>query len=391
MKTLKYYSILFFTIILFSCGSKQVANDPNIYFTCSMHQQIHENKPGKCPICFMDLTKVTIDPKQKNKIVLSETQIQLANIVIDTLKTGKISEEIQLHAKITINENNVKTINSRISGRIDKLYFKNSGDVIKTGDLLYELFSNELLSAQKDYLIAKDRLKANGNNADYAQIVNSAKNKLLLWGLTENQIEKLQSINDLKNTVSIYSKMSGTIQEISINEGDYVNEGTTVFKIVDLSTLWIEAQVFSNETDYVNENKAVDFVVSAFPNEKLHGKISFVSPELQNESKISIARIEIDNPANKYQSGMLAIINVQTQEKKGLVLPLNAVLQSGKGAKVWIQNIDKNFEIRLVTIGIQNSEFVEILSGLKEFEKVVVSGAYLLNSEFVLKNGSEPI
>jgi Cu(I)/Ag(I) efflux system membrane fusion protein len=278
MKFAKILSLVFIIWSLASCGNKKDTYDPNVYYTCSMHQQIHENKPGKCPICHMDLTKVVTDPNQKNTLKLSETQMELADIVVDTLRVGKISEEIQLHAKLTVNENNLKTIDSRVPGRIDRLYFKNTGDYIHKGDLLYSIYSEELLNAQKEYLFALDRLKANVNNPDYTQIVQSSKNKLLIWGMTETQIEKLKSSNDLSTSVPIYSKVAGTIQELKIKEGEYVFEGSSIMQIADLSTLWIEAQIFSNETEYIREHQPVNVIISAYPNETLNGKIDYKMP-----------------------------------------------------------------------------------------------------------------
>ena len=382
MKNLILFCILTF---IFSCKTK-VKPDPNVYYTCSMHLQIHEKQMGKCPICFMELTKMVENKKNNKQIHLSESQIKLANIKVDTAKIADIGEEVQLHAKLTVNENNIQNISSRFSGRIDLLFFKNVGDHIEQGTPIFEIYSEEVLAAEKEYIMAMEHIASKTNQEDYERIAESTKNKLLLWGITEKQIVGLKSKQDIKRTITIYSQVSGCIQEINIRQGDYVMEGKSLFKVADLSSLWIEAQAFSNEMQQIEEKKEVTYQISAFPSEWMKGKVSFVSPELQADSKVNIVRVEIDNPGLKYKPGMLAFINFITQPKKGIVLPINAVLQQQDGNRVWLEVGDGTFDVRKVELGMQNSSSVEVLSGINVNDKVVVTGAYLLQSELVLKD-----
>lgn len=330
--------------------------------------------------------------EQSTNIKLSKAQMQLANIIVDTVKENTISNEIIFSGKLVVNENTNKVISSKVAGRVDKLNFKSTGDLIKKGDILYEIYSEDLQSAQKEYLLALEKQKKlNSSTNDYSLIIDAAENKLLLWGMSSAQIEQLKNSGSEKNTVPVYSAVSGYIQDIKINEGDYIMAGSTVFKLSDNSTLWLEAQAYSDELEYIKESAPITYIISAFPDEELKGTISFVNPELEKDSKINLIRVEISNTANKYKPGMMAEVKLKTNEKKAITVPVNAVLVNSKGSTVWMQNADSTFEVRMVTTGIRNSDEVEITSGLKENERVVTSGAYLLNSEYILKNGSDPM
>lgn len=382
MKNIVLLGALFF---LFSCNT-DIKNEPNVYYTCSMHLQIHEKEMGKCPICFMDLTKMIENPKYKKQIKLSESQIKLANIQIDSARISDIGEEIQLHARLTVNENNLQNISSRFAGRIEFLFFKNIGEYIERNTPLFEIYSEEILATEKEYVTAMEHLSNRTNPEEYERIAESAKNKLLLWGISEKQISALKTKQDIKRTNTIYSPVEGYIQEVNIKQGDYIMEGKILFQLADLSSLWLEGQAFANEMQHLKVDKEVSYQVSAFPNEWNKGKISFVSPELQADSKVNLVRVEIKNPEHKYQAGMLAYIHVMTQTKKGIILPINAVLQQSDGNRVWVELEDGIFDERKVQLGMQTASAVEVVSGIKLNDRVVVSGAYLLQSEKILKD-----
>jgi len=334
----------------------------------------------------------TSNMEQPSGIKLSKAQMQLANIIVDTVKENTISNEIIFSGKLVVNENTKKVISSKVSGRVDKLNFKSTGDLINKGDTLYEIYSEDLQSAQKEYLLALEKQKKLSTTTnDFSSIIDAAGNKLLLWGMSSAQIEQLKNTATVKNTVPVYSTVSGYIQDIKISEGDYVMAGSTVYNLSDNSSLWLEAQAYSDELEYIKESAPITYIISALPDEELKGTISFVNPELEKDSKINLIRVEISNTANKYKPGMMAEVKLKTNEKKAITVPLNAVLVDSKSSSVWIQNADSTFEVRMVMTGIRNSVEVEITSGLKENERVVISGAYLLNSEYILKNGSDPM
>lgn len=389
---MKYLIFLFFVILTGCHPRQQIAEEANVYYTCSMHPEIMEKHPGRCPICGMALIKVVITKDQENAIRLNPMQKELANIRVDTVKTRTISEELVLTGTFRVNENNISVISSRINGRIDKLYFKNNGDQIHTGDTLYLIYSEELLAAENELLLAlSQEMTDPANRANFRQFAEAAMNRLMLLGLNETQMNELMTTRHVRNSVPVISRSTGYILEFNIREGDYVTDGQTLFKIGDNSTLWVEGQLFTSELGYVALDKKVEIVVPAHPEDKITGKVDFISHETNPNSSVIEIRAEVSNPENKYIPGMLAEIRLIKQQKMTLVVPLDAVLQGPDMSFVWTEDKDGSFQSRMVITGIRNPENIEILKGLNENERVVVSGAYLLNSEYIFKKGADPM
>lgn len=375
-------------LLLVSCNnkSKEVLAE-NEYYVCSMDPQVLEKQPGMCPICKMPLTKAIIDKNEMNIIKLNPEQIKLANVKVDTVRKSSIGKETTLTGVFTVNENKTEQIASRINGRIEKLYHKILGEEIKAGEPVYDLYSRQLMLAQEEYLITIDKSKLLGG----ASVISSAKNKLQLWGLSPGQISELEKTKQSKIVNAIYSKVSGAITEISVKEGDNIEEGTKIYKLADLSSLWVEAQFYSNELGLLEEGKKVEIIPEGMPEEITEGAITFSSPELQEETKINLVRVEVDNSRKKLRPGMQAYVIHHSEEKKAIVLPVDAVVRDAKSAVVWIQNDKGGFESRMIETGIENKNKIEIISGLKTGERVVTSGAYLINSEYIFKRGMMPM
>lgn len=386
------YIVLILALFLFSCSGKpkEVVAE-NEYYVCSMDPQVMEKQSGACPICKMPLSKVTIDRTQMNLLKLNDDQIKLANVKTVEIMMDSIGNDKTLTGVFAIDQELQQQISSRFNGRIEKLYFKIAGQLIKEGDLIYEVYSRDLMLAEEEYLFAIKALSSGHLNQDREGLVIPAKNKLLLWGLTELQIKELETDKVAKIINPIYSKNSGTILEIPYKEGDYINEGSTLFKLADLSSLWVEAQVYSNELNLLDHADKLLVIPDAFPEEQVDGEIEFSNPELQSGSKINLIRVKIPNKRKLFVPGMMAYVVLKDKQRKAITLPPGAVLQSGEISLVWIKNKDGSFEAREVRIGIQTKAKVEIISGLSEHEIVVVSGSYLLNSEYVFKRGSQPM
>jgi Cu(I)/Ag(I) efflux system membrane fusion protein len=391
MKNMIFISIC---LLLFSCKSKKQEERlaSNEYYTCSMDPQVMEKHPGPCPICHMEMTKVTFNEGDMDKLRFSKAQMKLANIKVDTARLTQISEEMNVAAKITLDESQTSIISARVEGRIEKLHIRNTGEKIQKGDLLYEIYSQDLVVAQRDYLVAMAQMNSlSKGEFNYTQIAEAAKNKLLLWGMSEKQIADLLSKNTASDLVSFFSKEDGVITDVSIKEGDYVSQGQNIYKLNRMSTVWVEAQLYSDEGRQVKEGESVKIKIYDYPDKNFAGKVSFISPELQSNSKISPVRIELANPEFLFKPGMAATVLIQSKTKNAIALPLDAVLQDSKGASIWVQDSKGSFENRMVHTGLRNSDQIEILHGLSEGEKVVVSGAYLIQSEYQFKKGSDPM
>ena len=389
-KNIKGVFMLVVCVVLFGCTHKSgVPIAENEYYVCSMDPQVMEKQPGPCPICKMPLTKAVIDKSQMHLIKISDEQAQLANIKTEEVKVSTIGKETLLTGVFSINQNKTEQISARIKGRIDQLYYKIIGTQIRKGSKLYDLYSPELLQAQEEYLLAFEKVKLLTNSG--YNIVAAAKNRLVLLGMGEAQIKELERTKQAKITTTIYSSVSGVLTDIPLKEGDYVSEGTEVYKVADLTSLWVEAQLYPNELGYLHEGGKVTVVPESFPNERIEGKVVFANPEYQEKSQVNLIRIEINNDDMLYKPGMQVYVSLKSDEKEAIVIPVDAVIQNANSQIAWIQTQKGTFEPREIRIGIQNKDNVEVLSGLKQGERVVVSGAYLLNSEFIFKRGTNPM
>lgn len=358
---------------------------PDEYYTCSMDPQVIENKAGNCPVCHMKLIKVKKNSLKAGQIKLSEQQIKLANITFDTLRMQELAKEITLTGKIAVDQNLSDAISARVQGRIERLAVKNVGDYVSQGQLLYEIYSEDLNAAQQEFLLAIQ------NSVSSESFTISAKNKLLLYGMSESQINQLKVSRQILQSIPVYAVREGFVSEITVAEGNYVSAGTTLFRFASLSSLWVEAQVYLPYLSYLKTGTEARLSIPAAGENSFLGKLIFIDPQLQSTERFVLARFQITNPSEQIKPGMMVNITLQIEKKITLSLPVDAIIQDSKGANVWVRSKDGLFENKMITIGLQNSRMIEITGGLNNGDIVVVTGAYLLNSEYVFKKGANPM
>ena len=396
------YSILLITISTFlsSCSNEQrkdahdheQVSETQTKYTCSMHPQVVQNGPGTCPICGMELVPLNRTTNSNNEVMLNDTQVLLANITTKPVTKNSIGRTIAVNAKLTLNEEKSEVISSRASGRVEKLYIKESGRNVKEGDPLYELYSETLLTLQKEYILAREQYLALGKTeAHYKSFFSAAEKKLLLYGLTKQQVEKLGMSKTTQPRITFLSPASGIITEISAVEGQYLPEGGSLYRIENIDKLWIEVELYADETKYVKIGDKVTVRVSGFESEPVEAKIIFLSPEFRANTQITVMRGEVENPKHQFKPGMQAQVLFSHSSHEAISVPTNAVIREGKGSHVYVQVGKNTFRPQMVTTGIEDFEQVEIMEGLQENDTVVITGAYLLYSEIVLKKGGNPM
>jgi len=388
------YSALIPLLLLTACKEKKAPAETKagIYYTCSMHPQIMQEKPGTCPICHMDLIPVSRSKETKDEIMLSDEQIQLGNIQTDTLGHALIGDKVVLTATLNFDEMKVNTVSARITGRIDRLYFKNTGDFVKKGDHLFDLYSEELNTAKQEYLAALERQQALGNSiVDFKQLLQSAKNKLLLWGVSESQIDALAKTKQFSPLTAFYSTATGYVTELPVKEGQYVMEGGVVVKLADLSTLWAEAQVYASQLASVDYKGAATVQLPDMPGKEITGKVTFANPEISADTRINLLRVSIPNTGNQLKPGMPAYVILKSSAGNAMTLPIDAVLRDGQMTMIWVQTANNTYKRKMIETGLESGDRIEVRSGLQNGEVVVISGAYLLNSEYIFKKGGDAV
>jgi len=381
------------SLVLGSCRNKNETHadhEGSEYYTCPMHPTVESKEPGACPVCNMSLIKVEKKEKSHeghkgNFITLDSRQQLLAGIKTDTVKFKTIIPTSTILGTIAIDEEQVTTLSCRVKGRIEKLYTKTSGEYLRKGDPVYGIYSEELFADEKEFLaLSVKKKQGSSSNKLVDDMLKASKNKLLLWGLTENQISELEKSKTASPQITFYAPSEGYVIEVFIKEGMYVDEGTSLIKLAKLNQVWVEALVYSNEK--ISENNLFHVYSEKSPGEIYKGHLVFNNPKMEDGRKIQLLRIRVDNTKNKLIPGMMVYVNPKKVSQPVLSVPKSAVLLE-KMKTVWIKTDETTFEQRMVETSAENKYFVEILSGIEEGEIIVTSGAYLISSEFILKSG----
>jgi len=362
-------------------------------YTCPMHPNVVQDGPGTCPVCGMDLVPMTATSTgESSGLMLTDSQIKLANITTQKVSVKPIGQTLVVNARLKVDEEKTTIISSRTTGRIEKLFIKETGRVVKQGEPLYEIYSETLLTLQREYLLALEQYQMLGKEEKrYEGFLKAAESKLLLYGLNKKQVEQLAAAKTVQQRITFLAPAGGIIEEIAVAEGQYVNEGDRLYRIENIASLWLEAELYPHETRLVKMGDKISVRVSGFESESISAIVNFLSPEYRANSQTTVMRASLSNSGLRFEPGMQAQVFFTHSSRKALAIPVDAIIRDGKGTHVYVQSEQNTFTPRMVKIGVEDFEQVEITSGLEENEIVAVSGAYLLYSELILKKGTDPM
>jgi membrane fusion protein, copper/silver efflux system len=397
MKKILFIIVILLTgVLIFDGCSKEKQNSQQqqkkVYYTCTMHPQVISDKPGVCPICQMELVKKVSDdiPAEKKEmqgmVTLDGNKQSLANVSTVTLRKENLQKEITAYSYLDFAEQNRKTISARFSGRIEKFFVNKSGDYIKKGAPLFSIYSPDLVQAQNDLIIA--RRNTGSANLQNNALARSIIKKLELYGLTAEQIKKIESSDEAQQIITFYSPASGTVIEKKIQEGMYVTEGTAIYDIADLSTLWNITEVRESDLGSIKLGANAVLHLQAYPAEEFKGKVSFIYPVINAQTRTVKIRSEFANRNNKLKPQMYGQTIFRINNGQGILVPENAIVFSGNRQTVWVKVSDGMFEARSVQLGEKYGSKYRVLSGLNEGDEVAASGGFLIDSESQLKNGN---
>lgn len=376
------------------------APEEESYYTCPMHPSVRSDKPGACPVCGMALVKKAVQKKGDMNdstgwqgVSLSPTQRVIANVSVVQVQRREISHDIQAVGIVSYSEPNYKHISMRFPGRLEKLYLSYTGQSVRKGDPVADVYSPEAISAQQEYLLALDsdeqsKIGDQSYASSAAQLLEQSKQKLLQWGFTEKQIAKLKETRKVNSVVTIYSQVSGTVVKKSVDPQHYAATGEDMFDVANLSTVWTYLDVYEKDIRFITPGQRVHIWTEAYPNEKFTGRVMFVDPVVNPETRTIRVRSEFSNPKLKLKPNMYVTATIAVPKANAMVVPSTAIISTGKRTVVWVEIKENTFEPRDVVVGSASEGFTAILAGLQEGDHVVETGGFLLDSESQLGNTS---
>ena len=406
------------------------------FWTCSMHPQIQQPGPGQCPLCGMDLVPVVTagagDDVGPRQLRLSQTAVKLAEIQVAPVERKFVEAEVRMVGKIDYDETRLGYITAWVAGRIDRMYVDYTGVPVKQGEHMMSVYSPDLIVAQRELIEEINAAKETGMK----ERVDLVREKLLLWGLTQSQIDEIEQRGTPSDHVTIYSPMSGIVIHKNGFEGLYVNTGTRIYTIADLSRVWVRLDAYESDLAWIRYGQEVEFTTEAYPGDVFTGKIAFIDPVLNAKTRTVKVRVNVSNPDGKLKPEMFVRAVVRAKVASGgkvmdavlagkwvcpmhpdvvegepgfcsvcemplvrpeslgyvtvdpagmsapLVVPVSAPLITGRRAVVYVVVPGKEsvYEGREVVLGPRAGDYYLVRDGLEEGEMVVVNGNFKIDS-----------
>jgi Cu(I)/Ag(I) efflux system membrane fusion protein len=361
----------------------ETANSGNTsVWTCSMHPQIRQSEPGKCPICGMDLIPLDDNTSAEDpaEIRMSPTAMQLANVQTAVVGFGIPTRELLLNGKVQPDERLVFSQVTHLNGRIEQLAVNFTGEPVRRGQVLASVYAPELVTAQEELFSAqkiRDMQPA---------LLPAAREKLKNWKLTDKQIDDILAAGKPRERFPVLADVSGIVIAKKVNLGDYVMRGMPLYDIVDLSKVWVLFDVYENDMPWAKVGSAVSFTIQALPGETFTGRVAFIDPVINPATRVAMARVEISNPGRKLKPEMFASGVIKTRlnaNKESLMAPKSAVMWTGERSVVYVKKAtDKGVVFRMQEVGLGPlvGDYYVIKSGLEPGTEIAVNGTFSIDA-----------
>lgn len=395
--------------------SNQSQNAKKDIYYCPMHKDYVSDKPGNCPICEMKLVKKgsenqpieqinqedTSKTTTQGNVFISPERQQVLDVRSFPAEYKTLNRQIRTVGKIAYDETRITHLHTKFNGWIEKVYADFVGEPVKMGEPLFTIYSPELVSTQEEYLLAlRSKEKLGNSSYDWISkgsntLADSARERLKLWGITDAEIDQVTKTGKAQRTLTIYSPTNGVItQRAAYHHGTYITPEMDLYTIVDISTVWLLADIYEKDLPFVKTGQQVSIEFPYDNAKKIDARIEFFYPYLDPTTRTGQIRIQLKNPADQLKPDQFVNVFIKTEEQKALVVPTDSVLNTGEQQYVFVDLGNGYFDPREVRTGIQTPDGIAIEEGLNEGERVVTSANFLLDSEArlrgVLENMGKP-
>jgi Cu(I)/Ag(I) efflux system membrane fusion protein/cobalt-zinc-cadmium efflux system membrane fusion protein len=366
------------------------------YWAAPMDPAYIRNEPGKSPMG-MDLVPVyeeTGEEKEPTSTIrIDPVTVQNMGVRTGRVQRSQLTRSIRAFGNVTYNEKTLYAVNTKFSGWIEKLHVDFVGDRVEKGQPLFEIYSPELLTAQEEYRLALRQSRTlsahgiTGTGQTGQTLLAAAETRLRYWDLTEEQIQHLKTADTIGKTVTVYSPARGVVIAKKAFQGHYVRPGEHLYEIADLSTVWVDVDIYEYELPWIHRGMSGQMNLSYVPGKTYQGKVLYIYPFLNEKTRTARLRLAFANPDETLKPGMYANVNLTSQTTdKRLVVPQEAVIDSGVRKIVFVALGKGRFAPREVRLGMEGDHYeIEVTEGLQEGEQIVISGQFMFDSESRLR------
>ncbi|QMU61285.1 MAG: efflux RND transporter periplasmic adaptor subunit [Gammaproteobacteria bacterium] len=367
-------------------GLTQIVSTPSgiSHYTCAMHPSVKSATPGACPICSMNLVAVTHDDVTSKTITIDNRRRQMIGIETGKAIHGDMRKEIRAVGSVTYDERRLSNVTLKFDAWVGELSADYVGAQVKKGEMLFTVYSPELLAAQQEYLETLKRLARRGSDDS---LLIAARQRLKLWDMSSWEIKALEKRDRPREYIPIYASSSGTIVEKNVEEGGAIKMGETLFRIADLSQVWVEAEVYEADLELIQEGMAATITLPYLPSKTIEATVDYIYPYLEGDSRTARIRLNLDNENGALKPDMYAEVKLVAEFGHRLVVPEEAVMIAGDSRVVFVDLGEGKLKPVKVKTGRRVNNVIEIVDGLELGDIVVTSGNFLIASETKLKAG----
>ena len=357
------------------------------YYTCPMHTSVQQSSPGKCPICGMNLTPLKQEDLKSGTIVVDEVRRQQIGVRTAAVERRNVSRQIRAVGQVRVDETRLSDVNLRMSGWVHRLHVEETGQRVKRGQVLFTLYSPELYAAEREYLTTLKRDRE-ARSVTSSELTRASEQRLRLLGMSPAQIRELARRGEAWENVPVVAPATGYVIDKDVVEGGRIEAGTRVYRIADLSRLWVDAEVYESDLAQVKKGQPVSVQLPYVPGQSFEGKVDYIYPTLDGVTRTGRVRVVLDNPGLTLKPDMYADVELSVNLGERLVIPSSAVIYTGPRRLVFVDLGEGRLRPQEIEVGVRAGDYVEVTNGLEPGDVVVTSGNFLIAAESRIRSAT---